>query len=421
MTEFGSYPPAYYDTAIRQGRILVSNERVLPDHVLSASDVLTHTVHRHEPAVADTLRIVEETDSLWVVDKPGTLPVHPCGGYHHQSLTSMLKPSFGIHRLDRLTSGLVLLAKDSPTAQLWTQALRERNATKVYIARVRGRFPSQASAPWLKSIPAYSDSLDRKEIPHGCWVANGKGELVDGCSFMDLAQGGIVISEGSCDEVLREDSDIEWLHLTCPTRIEKAKDGVCRCGTFGELTDDEYKRTVKSAETSFAVVRYDEASDSTVVICRPLTGRTHQIRLHLQYLNHPIANDPNYGGVLWYGNAEGRDTATEVQKKLTEMNEHGNSNALVTTDVPATEAEVAKISESSRRENESMDEFIRRTCVWCSRGHGCEDRGLWEFLTRSAGIWLHAWMYRVTLGDKEYSYKTTLPSWVNADVKTGSR
>ncbi|CAN0300220.1 unnamed protein product, partial [Hapterophycus canaliculatus] len=42
-------------------------------------------------------------------------------------------------------------------------------------------------------------------------------------------------------------------------------------------------------------VRYDAASDTSVVECTPVHGRTHQIRLHLQWAGHPIANDPCYG------------------------------------------------------------------------------------------------------------------------------
>lgn len=41
---------------------------------------------------------------------------------------------------------------------------------------------------------------------------------------------------------------------------------------------------------------YDEHSDSTLLECFPITGRTHQIRVHLQFLGHPILNDVVYGG-----------------------------------------------------------------------------------------------------------------------------
>lgn len=51
-TEFGSYPRSYYETAISQGRILVSDKVVSTSYIVKGGDVLSHTVHRHEPGVA---------------------------------------------------------------------------------------------------------------------------------------------------------------------------------------------------------------------------------------------------------------------------------------------------------------------------------------------------------------------------------
>lgn len=50
--------------------------------------------------------------------------------------------------------------------------------------------------------------------------------------------------------------------------------------------------------------------------CRPYTGRTHQLRLHLQLLGYPIANDPCYGGVLFYGDIARRLRAVEAVKEM---------------------------------------------------------------------------------------------------------
>ena len=53
---------------------------------------------------------------------------------------------------------------------------------------------------------------------------------------------------------------------------------------------------IKESVTIFKKIRYDEKSDSTLLECYPVTGRTHQIRVHLQYLGHSILNDIGYGG-----------------------------------------------------------------------------------------------------------------------------
>lgn len=61
------------------------------------------------------------------------------------------------------------------------------------------------------------------------------------------------------------------------------------------ITPEEIKQS-KPASTTFTVIWYDEKSDTTLLYCYPLTGRTHQIRVHLQSVGHSIVNDVNYGG-----------------------------------------------------------------------------------------------------------------------------
>jgi len=53
--------------------------------------------------------------------------------------------------------------------------------------------------------------------------------------------------------------------------------------------------TGKESLTHFRALGFDTASATTLVLCLPRTGRSHQIRLHLQHVGHPIANDPLYG------------------------------------------------------------------------------------------------------------------------------
>ena len=52
----------------------------------------------------------------------------------------------------------------------------------------------------------------------------------------------------------------------------------------------------KSAQTRYKVISYDAASNTTRVALEPITGRTHQLRVHMQYLGHPIVGDTLYGG-----------------------------------------------------------------------------------------------------------------------------
>lgn len=76
-----------------------------------------------------------------------------------------------------------------------------------------------------------------------------------------------------------------------------------------ELTED-MRKTAKDAETRFEMLYYDEISDMSVVKCYPKTGRTHQIRVHLQSLGYPIGNDMMYGGKI-VNDGKGREPEWE--------------------------------------------------------------------------------------------------------------
>ncbi len=470
-------PKEYYKTAIMQGRILVSDEKVDLNYKIKDGDVLTHTVHRHEPAVAvsspDGIIVLQETEDLIVVDKPGTLPVHPCGGYHMNSLSHVLEERYGklynINRLDRLTSGLVLLAKTPAVAQQLGKCIMQRDSCqKVYLARVKGKFPLNcpialseqegnnlqlvcSNGEWLrgKVVAAAGGSRNvktktkeemQKDNALGAWITDSNGIVAKTASLQNLFD-----SQHSVESLLddletaetQENASIPhkeplWLQLACPTRVSKPKDGICEAGSFEELEPSVYEKTVKPAQTSFSVVNYDARTDSSLVICRPMTGRTHQIRLHLQFLGHPIVNDPNYGGEMFV-DAKAQEVFEKARMKLNALN-HAN-NALENTldasvnkmvnlslpatcsDTPASQAELDALSHLKRSDNESLSNFIRRTCVWCSRSRGEESenaRTTLEFLCRSSGIFLHAFSY-ILVDDtgKRYQFRTNLPSWAS--------
>jgi hypothetical protein len=223
--------------------------------------------------------------------------------------------------------------------------------------------------------------------------------------------------------------------LACPVRLKLPKDGVCDCGSFADLDDVSYIKTVKPAQTAFAVVGYNQEDDTTLIMAKPATGRTHQIRLHLHHLHHPIANDPNYnddndddGDAKWFGNPEGRAAAAMAQRVLP-------MEASSTT--PATEAEIGMAPSSTTttplvladNENESsssfsLEEMVQRTCVWCARLRGAsmraQEQALYEFQIRSPGLWLHALRYRINKESTVVFQTDVLPKWAAAVVEESS-
>ena len=109
------------------------------------------------------------------------MPVHPCGGYSQQSLMNILEKHYKekskedekkinklytIHRLDRLTSGLVIIGKSSAIAQSYSKCIMNRSCQKIYLARVAGKFPLGYKN--LKVLT--SDKIEQSGIPmHGEW------------------------------------------------------------------------------------------------------------------------------------------------------------------------------------------------------------------------------------------------------------
>uniref|UniRef100_A0A8C6R2T1 Pseudouridylate synthase RPUSD2 n=1 Tax=Nannospalax galili TaxID=1026970 RepID=A0A8C6R2T1_NANGA len=227
-TEFRAQPLTYYEAAVRAGRLHLNEEPVQDlSIVLKDNDFLRNTVHRHEPPVtAEPIRLLAENEDVVVVDKPSSIPVHPCGRFRHNTVIFILgkehqlKELHPLHRLDRLTSGVLMFAKTATFSEKIHEQVRDRQLEKEYVCRVDGEFPD-------------------KEV--------------------------------TCKE---------------PILVVSYKVGVCRVDPRG-----------KPCETVFQRLSYN--GHSSVVRCLPLTGRTHQIRVHLQFLGHPILNDPIYNSAAW--------------------------------------------------------------------------------------------------------------------------
>lgn len=160
----------------------------------------------------------------------------------------------------------------------------------------------------------------------------------------------------------------------------------------------------------------------TPLFCR----RTHQIRLHLQYLGHPIANDPNYGGDMFYANEKGLELCQKAQQKMDHLDktfaESNKKNCTpvaarptnaISTDIPASEEEIEQVNMLKREDCTSFLEYLKKSCVWCARNRG-EDRTMLEFLVRSPGLWLHSYQYSLKgPNGKQMCHSTSLPDWCN--------
>ncbi|HTC58597.1 MAG TPA: RluA family pseudouridine synthase [Solirubrobacteraceae bacterium] len=179
------------------------------------------------------LEIAWQDEHLLVVDKPAGLVVHPARGHREGTLSQLLTDTVGgvaggdpdrpgiVHRLDRDTSGLLVVARSEEAHRLLQEALRERLIEREYLALVEGLPPARTG-----TIEAPIGRHPRIRTR--------------------MAVGGTASREART-------------HFT----LERSLPGV-----------------------SLLRLRLD-------------TGRTHQIRVHLQAIGHPVCGDPEYGTGGW--------------------------------------------------------------------------------------------------------------------------
>jgi 23S rRNA pseudouridine955/2504/2580 synthase len=219
---------------IRKGEVRINGKRAKPDQKLEIGDKvrvpplrLPTAKEQQKPGaqLQALLRqaVLFEDDEVLVLNKPSGLPVHGGTGVKVgliEALRSMYPELPGlelVHRLDKGTSGCILLAKTGRARRALTEAFREHHVLKIYHALVTGEWPKQ-----VKVVDA---SLQRQ--------AERGGER----------------------------------------RVEIDEDG-------------------KEARTDFRIVQRLKAA--TLVEAKPLTGRTHQIRVHAALVGCPLIGDDKY-------------------------------------------------------------------------------------------------------------------------------
>ncbi|KAI1802155.1 pseudouridine synthase [Daldinia bambusicola] len=358
-SEFRDRPLEYYRNAMETGQICVDGKKTSPEHILRNGELVSHTIHRHEPPVtADPIEILHEDDDMIVINKPSGIPVHPAGRYNFNSVIEIMKSERGpdwipytCNRLDRLTSGIMFVAKNPKAADRLGTQIKQRSVRKEYIARVIGNFPDEevvCNQPLLQISPKLG--LNRVR-------ASGKTART---VFKKLAY--------------------------YPPRDSRITEG-SRAASGIEGTSEDKDRPWLRME-GYSIVR-----------CLPVTGRTHQIRVHLQHLGHPIQNDPIYanqrvwGAKLGHNDPEGlENTDEDIITRLNRMGKEEVADAVAYHD--------EMVNEYYKKKAEKMSGELCKVCDTPLY----TDPGLQEL-----SLWLHSLRYEDAGG--EWSYVSPLPDW----------
>lgn len=136
---------------IRKGHITINDQQVKITRELTEGDVITYCPPpRPEPDVDINYEIIFEDSDLLVINKPGNLPCHPSGCFYENTLWFHLKKKYEklhfINRLDRETSGLVMIALNKKSAKDLAKQLQEHKIIKEYQLIVHGHVESDITA-----------------------------------------------------------------------------------------------------------------------------------------------------------------------------------------------------------------------------------------------------------------------------------
>jgi 23S rRNA-/tRNA-specific pseudouridylate synthase len=287
QTEFTGRTVEYFIQAIRLGFITINGEQqVDQNHIVENGDIISHTLHRHEPSVLFVeakKMIVSDDGDIIVINKPSTIPVHPSGAHHHTTALNILQREVlggailhTVHRLDRATSGLVLFTRSNERAREITSILSDPDnnnkcVRKIYVAKVRGKFPSTKEE--LSSLQHLQQELLQEQQNNTTTTTTTTSSDNDTPSLT----------------FQEENSNVLFSY---PVRVLNHKRGVHMCDL----------KQGKPSISIFLFIAHDSLSNTSIVRCQPLTGRTHQLRLHLQKLGFPIVNDSEYGNILLVDN-----------------------------------------------------------------------------------------------------------------------
>ena len=212
------------DKVLVNGKIIEANYKVKLNDEIEVNDSLDFSINIEKEDIP--IDIIYEDEYLLVINKASGMVVHPAPGHYTSTLVNALLYKFDlegdsirpgiVHRLDKDTSGLMLVAKTEKVHDMLATMIKNKEVKRCYLALVEGLINHETGTI---DAPIGRDIYDRQKMA---------------------------------------------------------------------VTDVNSKEAI----THFRVLK--RYKDKTLLECILDTGRTHQIRVHMKYINHPVVNDPIY-------------------------------------------------------------------------------------------------------------------------------
>jgi len=171
---FRYHPEGLWRERVEEGAVRVNGDVAGPEHAVRKGDEIGYVIRHAEPEVDFAYDVLHEDDDLLAVSKSGNLPVHAGGKFIRNTLIAALRERWGTelrlaHRLDRETSGVVLLARHREAARALEREFHERRVGKRYLAVLRGAVPPEwrVDAPIARREPAEPPYFRVVDAAHG--------------------------------------------------------------------------------------------------------------------------------------------------------------------------------------------------------------------------------------------------------------
>ncbi len=243
---FRYLPRGTWEERIADGQLRVDGVPASANTVLAVDVLVEYEVHVVEPEVDFGYAVVHDDSDILVVSKSGNIPVHAGGKYFRNTLIARLRneldPDLALaHRLDRETSGLVILTRTTEAARAMAAAFARGDVAKSYLAIVHGGPPDDEFVVDAPISRARRGSTT--EYPIARMVVDAVGGKPARTTFRVLER-------------------------------------------LGDPTASPGPAITAEAEQNHGY---------SLVEARPETGRTNQVRLHLELAGHPILGDKIYG------------------------------------------------------------------------------------------------------------------------------